>query len=84
MLENKARIKWACRRGMLELDVILMPFFEACFDTLSVEEKGDFITLLEADDPDLFAWLMGYVRCQDPTLSRMVDKIVSHNLAKLH
>ena len=26
--EEKARIKWACRRGMLELDVVIMPFFE--------------------------------------------------------
>lgn len=24
--EQKARIKWACRRGMLELDVVIMPF----------------------------------------------------------
>jgi antitoxin CptB len=83
MLENKARIKWACRRGMLELDVIIMPFFEACFDVLSSEEKNDFVVLLEADDPDLFAWLMGHAQCQNPALSRMVDKIVSYNLAKL-
>ncbi len=83
-VENRARIKWACRRGMLELDVMIMPFFETCFDILSPEEKGDFVALLDADDPDLFAWLMGYAKCQNLALSRMVDKIVSHNLAKLH
>ena len=36
--EDKARVKWACRRGMLELDVIIMPFFEECFDALPLEE----------------------------------------------
>ncbi len=27
--EEKARIKWACRRGMLELDVVIMPFLKS-------------------------------------------------------
>ncbi|SUC39587.1 Flavinator of succinate dehydrogenase [Proteus mirabilis] len=26
-IENKARINWACRRGMRELDISIMPFF---------------------------------------------------------
>ena len=37
---DKARIKWACRRGMLELDVILLPYFEACFDDLPQKLRG--------------------------------------------
>ncbi|MCV5902066.1 succinate dehydrogenase assembly factor 2, partial [Escherichia coli] len=39
--EEKARIKWACRRGMLELDVVIMPFFEECFDALNEQEQRD-------------------------------------------
>ncbi|WP_350595585.1 succinate dehydrogenase assembly factor 2, partial [Pseudoalteromonas sp. 45-MNA-CIBAN-0466] len=27
-IHSKARIRWACRRGMLELDVLFMPFVE--------------------------------------------------------
>lgn len=27
--DDKARVKWACRRGMLELDVIIMPFLKS-------------------------------------------------------
>ncbi|BCI75286.1 FAD assembly factor SdhE [Vibrio cholerae] len=37
--EQKARIKWACRRGMLELDVVIMPFFEECFDSLTESSR---------------------------------------------
>lgn len=82
-VEGKARIKWACRRGMLELDVVIMPFFEECFDSLSEQEQHDFVALLECDDPDLFTWVMQHGRSQDENLAKMVDKIVAHNLSKV-
>ncbi len=81
--EEKARIKWACRRGMLELDVVVMPFFEECFDALNEQEQHDFVSLLECDDPDLFAWIMGHARSDNLSHASMVDKIVAHNLSKV-
>lgn len=81
--EEKARIKWACRRGMLELDVMIMPFFEQCFESLSETEQQDFVALLECDDPDLFTWVMEHGRSENPALAGMVDKIVAHNRSKL-
>lgn len=71
------RIGWACRRGMLELDVLFRPFFEECFLALSDQDKETFERLLTCDDPDLFAWVMGHQRCEDPSLAEMVDKIVN-------
>ena len=50
-INNKARIHWACRRGMRELDISIMPFFEHEYDSLSDDEKRIFIRLLECDDP---------------------------------
>lgn len=81
--EDKARIKWACRRGMLELDVVIMPFFEECFDSLTESEQQDFVALLECDDPDLFTWVMQHGRSEEANLANMVDKIVAHNLSKV-
>lgn len=81
--DDKARVKWACRRGMLELDVIIMPFFEECFDGLSEQEQQDVIALLGCDDPDLFKWVMNHGRSEDPALAAMVDKIVAHYNSKL-
>ncbi len=81
--EERARVKWACRRGMLELDVILDPFFEERFDSLSDEDKQDFIDFLKCDDPDLFAWLMGHGTSDDPRMKAMTVAIVSHNRSKL-
>ncbi|MFC3122125.1 FAD assembly factor SdhE [Agaribacter flavus] len=72
-----ARLKWACRRGMLELDVLLLPFVEQAFEQLSYEEQVTFERLLTSDDPDLFAWFMGHQKCEDAVLAAMVDKVLN-------
>ncbi|GLQ73763.1 succinate dehydrogenase assembly factor 2 family protein [Vibrio sp. vnigr-6D03] len=81
--EEKARIKWACRRGMLELDVVIMPFFEEQFESLSEQEQKDFVSLLECDDPDLFTWIMGHGRSDNLSHASMIDKVVAYNLSKV-
>lgn len=77
LANNKARLKWACRRGMLELDVLFMPFVDEAFDDLSDEQKAIFERLLEQDDPDLFAWFMGHEICKDSELNDMVQFILN-------
>ncbi len=72
-----ARLKWACRRGMLELDVLLLPFIEQAWDTLSFDQQETFERLLTCDDPDLFAWFMGHHSCKDPELAKMVETVLS-------
>ncbi|PPS64740.1 hypothetical protein CRX72_03260 [Pantoea sp. BRM17] len=59
-IHDKSRVKWACRRGMLELDVSIMPFFHYEYDSLSDEDKRVFVALLKSDDPDLFNWMMDH------------------------
>ena len=71
-----ARLKWACRRGMLELDVLFLPFVETGFHDLSEDEQETFEKLLTCDDPDLFAWFMGHQSCPEPELARMVEHIL--------
>lgn len=78
MFEPKrlGRLRWACRRGMLELDVLLLPFVDQAFDSLTFQEQETFERLLTCDDPDLFAWFMGHKKCYDPELSEMVSVIL--------
>ncbi|MEY8216305.1 MAG: succinate dehydrogenase assembly factor 2, partial [Colwellia sp.] len=45
-LVNKARLKWACRRGMLELDVLFIPFVDEAYDDLSAKDQRTFERLL--------------------------------------
>ena len=54
-----SRIHWAaCRRGMLELDVILERYVKHRYSEASQQEQQQFVALLEANDQDLFTWLV--------------------------
>ena len=77
LANNKARLKWACRRGMLELDVLFMPFVDEAYDQLSEQDKVSFERLLECQDPELFAWFMGHEECEDKELKHMVQLILN-------
>ena len=48
---------WRSRRGLLELDLYLTPFAEACFDSLSFDLKQRYGELLDCEDPEILAWL---------------------------
>jgi antitoxin CptB len=73
---NKARLKWACRRGMLELDVLFMSFVDEAYDGLTSEQQFIFERLLTCQDPELFAWFMGHQVCEDSELNEMVNIIL--------
>ena len=73
-----AKLKWACRRGMLELDIILGQFLDNGYPWLPDEDKRLFVRLLDQSDPDLFAWLMGNAEPDDPTLQYIINKIRKH------
>lgn len=73
---NASRLAWACRRGMLELDLILQPFLERRYSTLSDTQKQAFQSLLNYPDPELLSWLMGYEEApSDPDLSDIIAQI---------
>ena len=74
--DQKPRLRWACRRGMLELDVLFMPFVEEAYDLLNDKDKATFERLLEEQDPELFSWFMGHKICEDNELNAMVQFIL--------
>ena len=72
---NTSRLLWACRRGMKELDVLLQPFAQHCYENLDVKDQQTFEYLLSFEDPTLFAWFMREETCQDTTLNAMIERI---------
>jgi antitoxin CptB len=71
------RTYWASRRGMLELDLILMPFVERRLRELDADDQQRYVRLLECEDTELFAWFMQSQRPTDAELTRIVDQIVA-------
>lgn len=83
--EQKAdghKVYWASRRGMLELDLVLMPFAKDVYPTLGDEDQLAYRQLLEEQDQDLFAWFLGRQEPEDPKLKQTVDLVLSHTGSK--
>ena len=70
------RLRWRSRRGMLELDLLLLPFFDEVFAELEAHEQQAFIKLLEQDDPDLWDWFSRKSESGDPELAALVERIL--------
>ncbi len=72
---TKRRLRWKCRRGMLELDIFLQTYFDKHYDTLSEEQKQTFARLLEVDDTQLNAWLLKIEQPEHPAFQLMIAEI---------
>lgn len=75
--EDIRRLGWQSRRGMLELDVLLVPFVQEAFRTLEPEDQDRFVKLLDCEDQDLFVWFMQRATPEDPDLARIVNIILA-------
>tara|TARA_R110002167_G_scaffold7431_6_gene35260 strand:+ start:19806 stop:20102 length:297 start_codon:yes stop_codon:yes gene_type:complete len=72
------RLWWHSRRGMLELDVLLIPFVEKVYRTLEREDQLRYQALIEHEDTDLFAWFLERVVPEDPEIHKIVLRVLEH------
>ncbi|MCV6624375.1 MAG: succinate dehydrogenase assembly factor 2 [Cellvibrionaceae bacterium] len=72
---EKNRLFWGSRRGMLELDLVLLPFLENIYPGLEQEDKERYWALLECEDQDMFAWFLKRQDPEDPELLKIVTII---------
>lgn len=70
------KICWQSRRGMLELDVLLVPFCEDGLLQLSAADQRSYMKLLLRDDPQLLQWFSRQSTPEDQQLARIVDLIL--------
>jgi antitoxin CptB len=74
------RICWASRRGMLELDLLLVPFVENRFPQLSALDQQRYINLMDGEDTDMFSWLLGRGKPEDAETAAIIEQIIAYNL----
>ncbi len=72
---DKNRLFWASRRGMLELDLILLPFIEQIYPELAADDQLRFQQMLDCEDQDMFAWFLRREDPEDPELLKIVQII---------
>ena len=77
--EDRKRLYWHSRRGMLELDLLLVPFAENCLTHLSDDELQMYNELLREEDQDLFSWFTRRAEAPSPRLRQIVERVLAAN-----
>ena len=75
--EQLNRLRWRSRRGMLELDLLLLPFFDEVYRDLEEDQQLVFQRLLEQEDPELWVWFSRSGKSDDGELQDMVEFILA-------
>jgi antitoxin CptB len=78
--EDINRMRWAARRGMLELDLILEPFVTARYAQLDEVDRERFHQLMQCEDQELFAWFLRREQPRDEELAAIVSQILEFTL----
>ena len=86
-MSEESRLRWLCRRGMKELDVIMSGYLENHYANATDAEKKGFKALLEMPDPDLYALLLGRQTSSNFSIQHAAQSIrdismLSHSILK--
>ena len=73
MTINRGRVRWQCRRALLELDLVFTRFLERHFDRLTDGQLADLDDLLLVEDHDLWAMINGSKPVTDDRWKVMVE-----------
>ncbi|NHA15261.1 succinate dehydrogenase assembly factor 2 [Thioalkalivibrio sp. XN279] len=67
------RLRWRCRRGMRELDVLLMRYLERDWPQAGAAQRAAFADLLEWQDPEINALLVGRLAPDTEALASVLE-----------
>lgn len=70
------RLRWRCRRGMRELDQLMLRYLDQRWRQAPAGERAQFERLLEVEDDRLWRWFMGRETPQEKDLHALVERIV--------
>ena len=74
--QELGRLRWRCRRGMKELDVLLTRYMDERYCGASNAEQQAFKLLLETQDPVLYGYCLGSDR-PPPQFLALIERITS-------
>lgn len=69
------RLRWLCRRGTRELDLLLITYLDTRYPQATVEEQQAFERLLERSDPDILSLLSDGDRPLDDATARVIRAV---------
>ena len=72
-----SRLRWRCRRGMLELDQLMLRWLDRQGPQATPAQLAVFERLLDAEDDQLWRWCMRRERPQEQELHELVERILA-------
>lgn len=73
---NEKRLRWQCRRGMRELDELLVRYLEDYYPDDSDTDKAAFRSVLDLSDPELNAYLLQRQMPSSEPIARVINRIL--------
>jgi antitoxin CptB len=70
------RLRWRCRRGMRELDQLMLRYLDGRWPQADESERSVFLRLLDSEDDKLWRWFMGREDPEDAELASIVQRII--------
>ncbi len=70
-----SRLRWQCRRGMLELDALLGDFVDTHYQQLDGHQQKTFKQILNFPDQLLFDYFFGNAKPIDKDISHVIERI---------
>jgi len=71
------RLRWRCRRGMRELDQLMLRYLDGRWEAADEAERAQFLRLMDTEDDKLWRWFMGRERPEDTGLAFIVERILA-------
>ena len=72
---DAAKLRWRCRRGVKEFDVLFNQFLEKKYPLLSEQQQGYFHALLDEQDPIIMDWLFKRSEPNDDGLKWIIGQL---------
>jgi len=72
-MTDMSRLRWRCRRGTKELDIVMNRYLQDRYPTASAEEQASFDALLNIEDPIIFDWLMDKTTPKDADQQALIE-----------
>ncbi|MCH9692909.1 MAG: succinate dehydrogenase assembly factor 2 [Gammaproteobacteria bacterium] len=76
-MSELSRLRWQCRRGMRELDELLLRYLEKTYADSSDADKTAFQAVLALSDPELNGYLLQRDTPASEPLARVIDRILN-------
>ena len=73
--QEQQRLMWQCRRGMLELDILLQGFVDNGYADLSDQGRLTFDVLLKYPDQELLEYFLKQAEPDDKDIAKLVTTI---------